>query len=50
MKCPICKRELIFVCDTPLCQVCDSDVIYEFNAFVKYDIKEVIENEKNIMR
>jgi len=39
MKCAICGRDMVVVGDTFLCQVCNFDEIYEFNAFVKYDMR-----------
>lgn len=38
VNCPICGRKMQNVLNTPLCVVCDWDVIYDLNGFVKYDL------------
>ena len=44
MNCGLCKKEMIVVGETMMCPDCNSDEIYEYNAFIRHDIKKV--NEK----
>jgi len=39
LKCSKCGRSMQMVMDTPLCPICDADVIFELNAYVKDDMK-----------
>jgi len=41
LKCSKCGKEMQMVMDTPLCPVCNADVIFELNAYVKYDLKNM---------
>lgn len=39
--CAICGRQMQWVLDTPLCPICNVDVIYEQNVWVRKDIKRI---------
>jgi len=41
LKCPKCGRKMQIVLDTPLCVICDANVIFELNSYVKADIKNM---------
>jgi len=41
LKCHKCGRSMQMVMDTFLCPVCNADVIFELNAYVKYDLKRM---------
>ena len=39
--CGFCGRKMQMVMDTPLCPVCNADVIFELNVYVKQDLKRM---------
>jgi len=41
LKCPKCGGSMQMVMDTPLCPICDADIIFELNVYVKYDLKNM---------
>lgn len=49
LSCPNCKKKMVIVFDTPLCNDCDNVVIYDLNVFIKEDIKEVNKNGRDIV-
>jgi len=45
--CAQCGRKMQIVLDTPLCPVCNADVIFELNVYVKEDLRNIKkENEE----
>jgi len=40
MNC-VCGRKMVTVLDTLVCPVCDNNVVFELNSYVKYDIEEI---------
>ena len=47
LKCFRCGRKMQMVMDTPLCPVCNADVIFELNSYVKADLKNMKKGELN---
>ena len=41
LRCPFCGRKLQMVIDTPLCPICDVNIIYELNVWVRKDIENI---------
>lgn len=39
--CTRCGRQMQMVMDTPLCPVCNADIIFELNAYVKQDLENM---------
>ena len=35
INCPFCKRKMVIVLDTPLCNICDREVVEELNSDIK---------------
>jgi len=44
--CSICGRKMQMVLDTPLCPICNADIIFELNSYVKEDLKNIKKGEK----
>ena len=40
-KCPFCHRKLQWVIDTLLCPICDREIIYIRNGWIKKDIENM---------
>lgn len=40
LNCGRCGRKMQMVLDTPLCPICNADVIFELNVYVKQDLKD----------
>lgn len=44
--CGRCGRQMQIVMDTPLCPICNFDVIYELNVYIKKDMENIKNKEK----